>query len=111
MPSSCPKKRKQLADAYKPIRRVRDRKRKAAFKAMLNKIQLDSGCVDCGYNENPVALDFDHLPGSVKVAQVSHMEGYKKEKIEAEIAKCEVVCANCHRIRTYNRREERERVG
>jgi len=68
-------------------------------------IKLERGCADCGYNAHPSALDFDHLPGSIKEHRLASMSGGStKAKIDAEIAKCEVVCANCHRIRTALRR-------
>ena len=58
-----------------------------------------SGCVDCG-EADPVVLDFDHVGekrGSVpRLAQFGH----SLATLEAEIAKCEVRCGNCHRIRT-----------
>ena len=57
-------------------------------------------CVDCG-EVDPVVLDFDHLRD--KVADVSAMLGRAWATIEAEIAKCDVVCANCHRRRTAAR--------
>ena len=74
----------------------------------INKIKLESGCVDCGYSTSVRALEFDHLPGSGKVENISHMvanTSYSIADIEAEIAKCEVVCANCHRIRTFTREQ------
>jgi hypothetical protein len=56
-------------------------------------------CIDCG-EADPVCLDFDHVRGE-KVAPVSKMVGtYEWSSIEAEIAKCEVRCANCHRRKT-----------
>ncbi len=67
-------------------------------------IKLERGCTDCGYNAHPAALDFDHLPGTVKRYRLCTMYGMKRELIDAEIAKCEVVCANCHRVRTADRR-------
>lgn len=74
--------------------------------AYIQAIKLERGCADCGYRDNAVALDFDHLPGHVKEYRLATMAaGLKKEKIDAEIAKCDVVCANCHRIRTASRRE------
>ena len=53
-------------------------------------------CVDCGETD-PVVLQFDHVRGT-KVASIASMvgPGFSLEKIEAEIAKCEVRCANCH---------------
>lgn len=57
-------------------------------------------CVDCG-NDNPIVLEFDHLIQEEKTINISLMlRDYKWDKIKKEIDKCEVVCANCHRIRT-----------
>lgn len=63
-------------------------------------MKMLSGCVDCGYDKHPAALDFDHiLPGKIKnVAACKNLE-----EAEREMEKCEVVCANCHRIRTAER--------
>jgi hypothetical protein len=70
----------------------------------VNAIKLASGCVDCGYNAHPAALDFDHVGPAEKIDNVSRLIRLRSwEVIEAEIAKCEVVCANCHRIRTVGR--------
>ena len=80
-----------------------ERQRKLLLR--IHKIKVERGCVDCGYNTHAAALDFDHLPGHIKTARIATMSGGSKwELIEAEIAKCEVVCANCHRIRTTDRR-------
>ncbi len=67
-------------------------------------LKLERGCTDCGYAEHPQALEFDHLGG--KVSEVAKMVGKTTslETILAEIDKCEVVCANCHRLRTARRR-------
>lgn len=54
-------------------------------------------CIDCG-NNNPVVLDFDHVRGR-KRKTVPQMLTYSRESILSEIAKCDVRCANCHRIR------------
>jgi len=70
-------------------------------------IKMSRGCADCGYAEHPAALDFDHLPGFTKTAAISELRRRWSASIatlEAEIAKCDVVCANCHRIRTAKRK-------
>jgi hypothetical protein len=84
----------------------RNKDRAAATVALITEHKLAQGCVDCGYREHPAALDFDHLPGQEKVGTLSRMLWHRREVVEREIAKCEVVCANCHRIRTYNRRRQ-----
>ena len=72
---------------------------------LFNAIKLQRGCTDCGYRGHPAALDFDHRPGTEKKLGISHAIRRESslEKILAEVAKCDVVCANCHRIRTWNR--------
>lgn len=72
-------------------------------------IKIKSGCMDCGYNEHPYVLDFDHVRGK-KIGSICSLRNRSWEIIEAEIAKCEVVCANCHRIRTLNRFREEDRL-
>lgn len=67
--------------------------------------KLWKGCADCGYRDNPDALHFDHLPGFEKSFGISNQYHTRKWSIVlAEIEKCEVVCANCHSIRTAERR-------
>jgi hypothetical protein len=54
-------------------------------------------------------MDFDHRAGEAKVAVVTEVIGRSGlARIFAEVAKCDIVCANCHRRRTYERRSERE---
>lgn len=58
-------------------------------------------CVNCG-EDNPVLLEFDHIDQKTKLDTISRMvkNGYSKIKVFEEIAKCQVLCANCHRKRT-----------
>lgn len=60
-------------------------------------------CVDCG-EDRVAVLEFDHLDPTKKIAEVSTLcFGYSWEIILAEIKKCDVVCANCHKLRTAHR--------
>jgi hypothetical protein len=63
-------------------------------------------CADCGVSYPPYVMDLDHIPGSNKITNVAELvgTGASWKRIELELAKCEVVCANCHRERTYVRR-------
>lgn len=65
-------------------------------------------CMDCKGKFHVVCMDFDHRDGVEKLDNVATMvaEGRPLGLIEAEIAKCDVVCSNCHRIRTLMRRGE-----
>lgn len=60
-----------------------------------------NSCADCGYTYPSECMDFDHISGAVKVANVSDMHGH--HTAWAEIQKCQLVCSNCHRIRTRQR--------
>jgi hypothetical protein len=75
---------------------------KQEYKKKLAEIKSASGCVDCGI-KNHIVLDFDHLRD--KKYNVSQMvrDGFPWKVIKKEIEKCEVVCANCHRIRNHLR--------
>lgn len=75
---------------------------------MVNAIKLTAGCADCGYDGHPAALDFDHLAGYEKSKEVASMYLAAITRLFTEIMKCEVVCANCHRIRTFSRKRKLE---
>ena len=65
--------------------------------------ELKSGpCLDCGLRFHHAAMDFDHVRG-VKINDVATLVSNGRSGILEEIAKCELVCANCHRVRTYRR--------
>lgn len=58
-------------------------------------------CADCGESD-PVVLEFDHL-GDKKFSIAQGIRGRSWQSVLDEMAKCEVVCANCHRRRTSQR--------
>jgi hypothetical protein len=66
--------------------------------------KLMVGCVDCGYNAHAEALDYDHCPNSGKLGCVARFIECSPATLWAEIQKCEVRCANCHRVKTAERR-------
>lgn len=64
----------------------------------------DKPCLDCGIKYPYFVMDFDHRPEEEKSFDVANSQMKKGwSKIEAEIAKCDVVCSNCHRLRTHSR--------
>lgn len=79
---------------------VNQRKRRTEQRRLVFDYLKVHPCVDCG-NSNPIVLEFHHVRG-VKEANVGSLisGGYSDETIFSEIAKCDVVCSNCHKIRT-----------
>lgn len=65
----------------------------------------DRPCTDCKIKFKPWQMDLDHIRGE-KIESVSNMvqQAFPLEILKAELIKCEVVCANCHRDRTHNRK-------
>ena len=79
--------------------RATQRARAERIRRHIDAVKLSRGCIDCGFRGHPAALDFDHL--SDKTINVSSAKSIAQA--DAEIAKCEVRCANCHRIKTWER--------
>ncbi len=103
---------RSAASGRKRLRPCREcqRQRNAVWRRprqeIIDAVKTESGCADCGLKmpEHPEVFDFDHMPGSSKVRGVATFStSGSMEDLRAEIAKCEVVCANCHRIRTRRR--------
>ena len=61
-------------------------------------------CVDCGKEYPSYVMDFDHVRGEKKFnISSAHRDAIAMDRILEELKKCEVVCSNCHRIRTFTR--------
>ena len=61
-------------------------------------------CIDCGVTYPYYVMDFDHLDGSIKENDINFLSNTGRiGAVKREIEKCEIVCANCHRIRTHKR--------
>ena len=69
----------------------------------IDAIKLEAGCMDCGYNSHSCALDFDHRDPTSKLFTISNGSSKHWTFIQEEIDKCDIVCANCHRVRTKER--------
>jgi len=74
--------------------------------AYINLVKSEGACSDCGYlgKNYPQVLDFDHRKDKkFNIGNcLSHTTSLKR--VIEEIAKCDLVCANCHRIRTAKKR-------
>ena len=79
-------------------------KQKAYLAQYLRDLKTKTPCVDCGINYPYYVMDFDHVRGQKHANVMELVSTLSKKKIDEEIAKCEIVCSNCHRIRTHMRR-------
>lgn len=90
----------------KNIKACRDSatQQKVRKRTWVQELKQAAPCADCKQQYPYYVMQFDHVLGD-KVAAVATMINQKRGRkaIEEEIAKCEIVCANCHAIRTYNR--------
>ncbi len=79
------------------------RKRRQAKVEWYKEIKKTLFCNRCNFSDHR-ALQFHHIDPKTKVQQISYMishSNYSKATILQEIAKCEVLCGNCHLIETY----------
>jgi len=70
----------------------------------------DAPCTDCGGSFPPECMDFDHVRGA-KLFNLSSCGTRNPDVVAEEIGKCDLICANCHRIRTRARTKARGRNG
>jgi hypothetical protein len=87
---------------YADVRAAASARAKQQSIAFVHQHLAEHPCVDCG-NADIRVLEFDHLGDKTWNISVMLNGGYPPSLIASEIAKCDVVCANCHRIRTYSR--------
>ena len=68
------------------------------YRWKIDKYKLELGCSKCGYNKCAGALHFHHIDRTTKDFEISMATSgsYSKEKLDKEINKCILVCANCH---------------
>ena len=72
-------------------------------KEYVSKLKSTTPCKDCGIYYPSYVMDFDHQHSKEFLVSKAVAEGASFYKIKKEIEKCEIVCSNCHRIRTYSK--------
>jgi hypothetical protein len=84
-------------------RRNKNRQRKR-LRTILVEVKQQP-CQDCGGSFHPWVMEFDHRDEKTKKAAVGNLvsKGCTDARLREEIDKCDLVCANCHRMRTYRR--------
>ncbi len=100
------KTRRHRANRYQLEGRWRDSSPKSVALASWMAELKSKPCADCNRSFEACCMDFDHRDGTTKSYNVGSMfaHHYSRELIETELQKCELVCSNCHRIRTRDRR-------
>jgi|TARA_R100000278_G_C5410870_1_gene143022 hypothetical protein len=85
---------------------ARNKRQKKKNKEFVYRVKRRYNCVDCG-ESNPIVLEFDHVRGEKKKAIADMVVNYYSIKtIKEEMRKCEIRCANCHRIKTSERKNK-----
>jgi transposase len=93
-----------LGKGQKEKTKIRTNRSRTLSKRKLWEYKEALGCKDCKEMYPHYMLDFDHLPGFEKIGSPTELvHSYSWEKAKQELAKCEVVCGNCHKIRTWQR--------
>lgn len=77
---------------------------------LLDQLKLKIGCVECGYSEHPAALDWSHRDDrGQKSFNIGANIKRSWDDTLTEIAKCDVLCANCHRVMTFESKHWHEK--
>ena len=111
-PRSREKQRRHCANHYAKNKQQylrRNQKRTEAVKNQIQDIKSRTSCVDCGNRFHFAAMDFDHRDGVEKRFEIGRRYSLGSMKsLLKEISKCDIVCSNCHRVRTYNRIQKKK---
>ena len=88
-------------EKYKAKARIHNQRYIREGRMFVRGLKMSNSCVEC-FESHPDVLEFDHVEPSTKNTDVSYMaqHAYSLKTIEEEIAKCILLCANCHRKRT-----------
>ena len=96
--------RRYYAERGKAARLARTHVWRVGRRAWMDSLKEGRPCADCGESFPPCVMHWDHLPGYQKADEISVMVTQRRrEAILDELAKCELVCANCHVMRTVRR--------
>ena len=92
---------------------IRRKKRLEFRKKILRRFKVLKGCFICGYNKHHSALEFDHINRSIKTDNVSILvkKNLSFGTIKHEVRKCNVLCSNCHRIKTFENKDWQNKIN
>jgi len=82
--------------------------KRKAVRQWVYELKNSTPCTDCGIQYPSYVTDFDHIGTNGNktntISRIINNGSFKQ--VQEEIKKCELVCANCHRIRTHNRTQQ-----
>ena len=95
--------RRKYYHSHKETEKARNSSSRRVIKEYIREAK-NVPCTDCKLSYPYYVMDFDHLQD--KVFTISKLASWKSlELVKTEIAKCEVVCSNCHRVRSFRRKQ------
>jgi hypothetical protein len=86
-----------------------DRQHRSYLVKYIQEMKSSTPCMDCKESFPYYVMDFDHVRGRKHKNVMELIPTLSKKKIDEEIAKCEIVCSNCHRVRTHNRKSNKSK--
>jgi hypothetical protein len=102
----------------KAINRQRAKRRYEYGVAVLRRLKTIKGCACCGFRGHHASFEYNHLEPNSKLYNVqkkAHLVAYSrtapcKIKLKQELAKCEVLCRNCHGVHTFENKHYEKRL-
>jgi hypothetical protein len=96
-------KSKAFRDSTRESNRKRDREYRAEIQRRVRAEKLRRGCKRCKYHKHFAALEFHHRNPKLKKFRLSESRNYSWPMVQKEMAKCDVLCANCHAILEFRK--------
>jgi 5-methylcytosine-specific restriction endonuclease McrA len=93
-----------------------DKKRRRNTIDLISRWKKIKGCALCGYKDHACALQLDHLDPSTKDTYLSknrraYNPNWNRKRLKQELAKCQILCANCHSVRTFQEKHFMNKVN
>jgi hypothetical protein len=81
---------------------ARAKQQKKDLRDWMNQLKTGVACLDCGLDWPPFVMEYHHRDPDTKTKKVSWLlYNASRQRILDEVAKCDLLCANCHRIREH----------
>ena len=86
----------------KQLSRQKDKRSK--MRTLIQESKTSVPCMDCGNSYPYFIMEFDHRPDEIKLYTISDVNTIPSmDALKTEMAKCDIVCSNCHKYRTWER--------